>query len=333
MKKIAINGLGRIGRMSLQAIFKRKLPLQIVAINDLASPDVLAHLLEFDSTFGRFEAEISFTKNSLTVNGQEIKVFSEYKAENLPWKELEIETVLECTGVFRTREKAQKHLYAGSKRVIISAPAKDQIDATFVIGVNEHKFEKEKHFIISNASCTTNCLAPALKVLHENFKVEKGSLTTIHSFTSDQRLLDAPHSDLRRARSATLSMIPTSTGAAKAIAKIIPSLDGKLNGIAVRVPTATVSLVDLTVQTEKALSKEEVNEVFKKASENNLSGILGFETRPLVSRDFRMDSRSCIIDAQITKVTGNNLVKVLAWYDNEWGYANRLVELAQMICQ
>jgi glyceraldehyde 3-phosphate dehydrogenase len=333
MKKIAINGFGRIGRMALQAIKQRKLDFKIVAINDLADPETLAHLLEFDSTYGSFGERISFSDNSLTIDGEEIPVFSKRNPEDLPWGELEVDVALECTGVFRHREKAKMHLNAGAKRVLISAPAKDKVDGTFVLGVNEGDFDPDKHFIVSNASCTTNCLAPVAKVLDQEFRIKKGLMTTIHSYTGDQRILDAPHKDLRRARAAALSMIPTTTGAAKAVALVLPRLDGKLNGMAVRVPTPTVSLVDLTVEIENRATKEEINAAFEKAANNELSGILGYETRPLVSIDYKMDSRSSIIDAQSTQVVGGNLTKVIAWYDNEWGYANRLVDLAGHIAR
>lgn len=328
MKKIAINGFGRIGRMALSAIIKRKMNLEVVAINDLAPAETLAHLFEFDSTYGRFDGEVSHTEDSLIVNGKKIAVYTEKDPTQLPWKDLEIDVVLECTGFFCTRESASMHLQAGAKRVILSAPAKGDIDGTFVMGVNEGDFDPIKHFIISNASCTTNGLAPVAKVLDENFGIEKGLMTTIHSYTGDQRLLDAPHKDLRRARSAGLSMVPTTTGAAKAVGLVLPHLLGKLNGCSIRVPTPTVSLVDLTVELKNASSVEAINVAFKKASENELAGILGYEERPLVSIDFKMDARSSIVDAASTQLIGNNMVKVLAWYDNEWGYANRLVDLA-----
>lgn len=331
MKKIAINGFGRIGRMALSAIVKRKMNLEVVAINDLAPPATLAHLLAFDSTFGHFGGEVSATENAIVVNGKQIPIYSEKDPARLPWKDLGVDIVLECTGFFCKREDAARHLDAGAKRVIISAPGKGEVDGTFVMGVNESKFDPEKHRVISNASCTTNCLAPLAKVLHEKFGIEKGLMTTIHSYTGDQRLLDAPHNDLRRARAACLSMVPTTTGAAKAVSLVLPELLGKLNGYSLRVPTPTVSIVDLTVILNRATSKEEVNEVLKKASENDLAGILGFEERPLVSCDYKMDSRSSIVDAEFTSVIGGNLVKVLAWYDNEWGYSNRLVELAQFV--
>jgi len=317
--------------MALRAIFERGVGLQVAAINDLSPPATLAHLLQFDSTFGRFSKSVSFTENSLIVDGQEIKTFAQRDPEVLPWGDLKIDCVLECTGIFRTRETAAKHLRAGARRVAISAPAKDKVDATFVMGVNEHEFNREKHFVVSNASCTTNCLAPVAKVLHENFKIKKGLMTTVHAFTGDQRILDASHQDLRRARAAGLSMIPTTTGAAKAVALVLPELTGKLNGFAIRVPTPTVSVVDLTVELDKMTDAAEINEILQKAAEKEMAGILGFEERPLVSSDFKMDSRSSIVDGQFTTVIGGNLAKVLAWYDNEWGYANRLVELAAKV--
>jgi len=331
MKKIAINGFGRIGRMAARAIFERKINLQIAAINDPSPVETLAHLLEFDSTFGKFGAEISFGENFLKIGKTEIPVFAERDPQNLPWKDLKIDTVLECTGIFRTRETAAKHLSAGAKRVVISAPAKDKVDATFVLGVNENEFDPDRHKIISNASCTTNCLAPIAKVLHENFKIKNGLMTTTHAYTGDQKLLDAAHPDLRRARAAALSMIPTTTGAARAVALVLPDLTGKLNGMAVRVPTPTVSLVDLTVELERTTDAAQINHKLKLAAEREMAGILGFEERPLVSCDFKMDSRSSIVDAASTLVAGGNLAKVLAWYDNEWGYSNRLVELAELV--
>ncbi|MCT4592166.1 MAG: type I glyceraldehyde-3-phosphate dehydrogenase [Candidatus Gracilibacteria bacterium] len=331
MKKIAINGFGRIGRMAFSSIIKKQLELDVVAINDLAHPSVLAHLFEFDSTFGRFEGKISYTDNSLIINDKEILVFSERDPADLPWGDLEIDVVLECTGFFTKKEDAIKHINQGAKRVVISAPAKGDIDGTFVMGVNDNEFDPEKHFVVSNASCTTNCLAPVAKVIDENFGIVKGLMTTIHSYTGDQRLLDAPHKDMRRARSACLSMVPTTTGAAKAVSLVLPQLKGKLNGYAIRIPTPTVSLVDLTVELSKKATPNEINEAIKNASENELSGILGFEPRPLVSIDYKMDSRSSIVDAEFTNIIGGNMAKILTWYDNEWGYSNRLVELARKI--
>lgn len=327
MTKIAINGFGRIGRMAVRSIISNDLPLEIAAINDLTDNKTLAHLFEFDSTFGRYHVDVSYDDSSITIDGKKIAVFSEKDPSALPWKDLGVETVLECTGVFRKRAGMQKHIDAGAKRVILSAPAKDEIDATFVLGVNENEYDPEKHFLVSNASCTTNCLAPFAKVVHESFGIVKGLMTTIHSYTGDQRLLDAPHSDLRRARSAACSMVPTTTGAAKAVGLVLPDLKGKLNGFAVRVPTPNVSLVDLTVQLKKEASAEEINASLQKASEGELKGVLGYEERPLVSHDYVGENCSSVVDAQSTMVQGD-MAKVVAWYDNEWGYASRLVDLA-----
>ena len=332
MTKIAINGFGRIGRMAARAIIEKGLPLEIVAVNDLTDTGTLAHLFEFDSTFGTFNGSVSHTDDSITINGNQIKAFAEKDPAALPWADLGVEIVLECTGIFRKRDGADKHLAAGAKRVIISAPAKGEIDETFVIGVNEKSYDPSKHEIISNASCTTNGLAPVAKVLHENFGIVNGLMTTIHSYTGDQRLLDAPHSDLRRARAANLSMVPTSTGAAKAVGLVIPELKGKLNGLAIRVPTPDVSVVDLTVNLEKEATADEINAALKAASQGELKGILGYEERPLVSRDFLGDDRSTIVDGQSTATMGN-MAKLLAWYDNEWGYALRLAELAVIVSQ
>lgn len=330
MTKIAINGFGRIGRMALHAIINKNLPLEVVAINDLADTATLAHLFHYDSTFGVFHGDVQSDEKSITINGKKILVFAEKDPEVLSWKDLDIEIVLECTGFFCKKEGAEKHIKAGAKRVIISAPGKGEIDGTFVIGVNDKTFDPAKHFIISNASCTTNGLAPVAKVLHESFGIVNGLMTTIHSFTGDQRLLDAPHKDLRRARNATSSMVPTTTGAAKAVGLVIPELKGKLNGFAVRVPTPDVSVVDLTVNLEREATAEEINAAFLKASENELKGILGYEARPLVSRDFLGDDRSTIVDGMST-VTIGKMAKILAWYDNEWGYALRLAELASIV--
>jgi len=327
MTRIALNGFGRIGRMALKSILERNLDLEVVAINDLTDNETLAHLFAFDSTFGRFDGTVSAETDSLSINGKKIPVFSERDPENLPWKDLKVDIVLECTGFFRTREGAGKHISAGAKRVIISAPGKDAIDGTFVMGVNEKDFNPEKDFIISNASCTTNCLAPVVKVLDEAFGIKEGLMTTIHSFTNDQSTLDAPHKDLRRARTASASMIPTTTGAAKAVALVLPQLEGKLNGMAIRVPTEDVSLVDLCIHLNKKASAEEINAALSKAANTSLKGILDVETRPLVSRDFLKNSFSSIVDAPSTMVMGD-MVKVLSWYDNEWGYASRLCDLA-----
>lgn len=328
MKKIAINGFGRIGRMVLRALIENHSgKYDIVGINDLTDCASLGHLFQYDSTYGEFNGSIEVEGEELIINGDRVKVFSERDPENLPWKDLEVDVVLECTGFFRTRETMQKHITAGAKKVVLSAPAKDEIDATIVLGVNDNDYDESKHNLISNASCTTNCLAPVAKVLNDEFGIVRGLMTTIHAYTGDQKILDAPHSDLRRARSAGQSMIPTTTGAAKAVALVIPELEGKLNGMAIRIPTPTVSLVDLTVELEKSTSKEEINEALQKASEGKLKGILGVEEKPLVSKDFQANSNSSIVDALSTQVMGGNFVKVLAWYDNEWGYSNRLADL------
>jgi len=330
-KRIAINGFGRIGRMVLRVLMEHHSDsIEVVAINDLASLTDIAHLFEFDSTYGRWKGSVDCTENTLRINGSSIHVYSKKDPENLPWKDLEIDTVLECTGVFRTREGMQKHITAGAKKVLLSAPAKGDIDGTFVVGVNEDTYNPKTHILVSNASCTTNCLAPVAKVLHTSFGIISGLMTTIHSYTGDQRILDSPHKDLRRARSAGQNIIPTTTGAAKAVALVLPELKGKLNGMAFRVPTATVSVVDLVVQLEKKASAEEVNKALCSASLNELQGILGYEEKPLVSKDFLQESRSSIVDASLTQDMGNGLVKIVAWYDNEWGYSCRL---ADMVCK
>jgi glyceraldehyde 3-phosphate dehydrogenase len=338
MPKIAINGFGRIGRQALRIMLKKYPEVEVVAINDLTDNGTLAHLLQFDSTYGEYEHEVKLAGGDrLTVEGcpggKSIQVFSEKDPLNLPWEDLGVDVVLESTGVFVTKEGAGKHLQAGAKRVIISAPAKDEIDGTFVIGVNEQKYDPEKHRIISNASCTTNCLAPVAKIIHDAFGIEKGLMTTIHSYTNDQSILDLPHKDLRRARSAMLSLIPTTTGAAKAVGMVIPELKGKLNGLSIRVPTPTVSIVDLVCTVNRPVTKEEVNEVLKAKAQGELKHILRYEDRPLVSIDYRQSPYSAIIDALSTDVIGENMVKILAWYDNEWGYANRYVDLCVLIAQ
>lgn len=330
MTKIAINGFGRIGRMALRSIIQNDIPVEVVAINDLTDNGTLAHMFEFDSTFGRFNGDVSHDEDSITINGKKMMAFAERNPEDLPWGDLGIDIVLECTGVFRTREGMEKHITAGAKRVILSAPAKSEIDATFVMGVNHTDYNPETDKIISNASCTTNCLAPVAQVVDEAFGIEKGLMTTIHSYTGDQRILDAPHRDLRRARSAAESIIPTTTGAAKAVGLVLPQLAGKLNGFAIRVPTPNVSVVDLTVELKKEASAEEINTALKNASNGELQGVLGFETRPLVSRDFLGENNSSVVDGMSTMTMGN-MAKVVAWYDNEWGYATRLVELAAYV--
>lgn len=332
---IAINGFGRIGRQCYRIIAEKHPNLNVVLINDLTDNATLAHLLEFDSTYGRFNAEVTYNDDSLTTKYGTTTLTAIKDPTQLPHDELNIDIVLECTGVFRTREQAALHLQAGAKRVIMSAPAKDEVDGTFCIGVNEDEYNPDTMQVISNASCTTNCLAPMAKVLHEALGIEHGFMTTIHSYTNDQQLLDLPHSDLRRARAAAVNMIPTTTGAAKAVGLVLPELAGKLDGLSVRVPTQTGSITDLTVQVSKTTTAEEVNALFKAAAESPaLAGILGYEDRPLVQNDYVQDSRSCIIDGLCTKVhtEGNaTIVKVFGWYDNEWGYSNRLVELAELI--
>ncbi len=329
--KVGINGFGRIGRLVFKAAIEENAKdIEIVAVNDLTDAKTLAHLLKYDSTFGRFKGTVVAKETSLIVNGKEIKVFSQKDPALIPWKEVGVKVVIESTGRFTDAEKAKAHMAGGATKVIISAPAKNE-DGTFVMGVNEDKYDPKKHNIISNASCTTNGLAPLAKVLLDNFGIKSGIMTTIHSYTNDQVILDFPHKDLRRARAACLSMIPTSTGAAKAIGLVIPELKGKMDGLAVRVPTPDVSLVDLTIETEKPVTAADVNAALKKASQTpRLKGILSVSEEPLVSIDFKGDKTSSIIDAEQTKVMGN-LVKVLAWYDNEWAYSCRVVDLCSYI--
>jgi len=331
MINIAINGFGRIGRQVLRIIIEKHPNLRVVAINDLTDGPTLAHLFEFDSTYGVFDAEAEYKDGKLVTKHGAIELTAEKDPSVLQLKRLKVDIMLECTGKFAKREEAAIHLKAGAKKVIISAPGKDKVDGTFVIGVNEKTYDPKKMDVISNASCTTNCLAPMAKVLHDVFGIEYGLMTTIHSYTNDQKLLDLPHKDLRRARAAAINMIPTSTGAAKAIGLVIPELQGKMNGVSIRVPTPTGSITDLTVVTKKTATAEAVNAAFEKAAKGAMKGILGIEKRPLVLQDFVGDSRSCIVDAALTQAIGNNLVKVFGWYDNEWGYSCRLVELAEFI--
>ena len=327
--RIAINGFGRIGRCVLRALFARENSgLEIVAINDLTTPSTLAHLLKYDSVHGRFAGEVSATDESLTVNGKTIKVIAERDPAKLPWKENEVDIVFECTGLFVDGDKARAHVQAGAQRVIISAPGKGNVDATFAVGVNHETFDPAKHQVVSNASCTTNCLSPVAKVLDEVFGIDSGLMTTIHAMTNDQRILDLPHKDLRRARAAGESMIPTTTGAAKAVGLVLPQLQGRLNGFAVRVPTKNVSMVDLSVVLNKDVTKESVNEALIAASNGPLKGILGTSSEPLVSIDFNGNPHSSVVDLSLTDVMGTRLAKVVAWYDNEWGYSNRCVDLA-----
>ncbi len=323
--KVGINGFGRIGRNFFRASSGIK-DFEIVAINDLTDSKTLAHLLKYDSVHGIFKADIGYAGDTLTVNGKTIKVFAQTEPEKIPWQDLGVEIVLEATGRFTDRAGASKHLRGGVKYAIISAPAKEP-DVTVCMGVNEGMLDKKAHKIISNASCTTNCLAPVAKVLHKEFGIVKGFMTTIHSYTNDQRILDLPHKDLRRARAAALNMIPTTTGAAKAVGLVLPELKGKLDGIAIRVPTANVSLVDLVAEVSSDVTVEEVNQALKRASEGPLKGIMEYSEEPLVSTDLNGNPHSAIVDATLTAVIDKRMVKVFAWYDNEWGYSNRLKDL------
>jgi len=332
MARVAINGFGRIGRNALRAYLEHPVSgVEIVAINDpLQSIDVSAHLLKYDSILGELKHEISHDDSHLIVDGKKIHFSAEKDPASCPWKSLSVDIVLECSGVFTEAAKARGHISAGAKKVLISAPAKDE-DITIVIGVNDKQYDPEKHHIISNASCTTNCLAPVAKVIDDAFGIECGLMTTIHSYTLDQRLLDTAHKDLRRARAAALSMIPSSTGAAKAIGLVLPHLKGKLNGFAMRVPTPNVSVVDLVATTKKPVSVEAVNKALREAAGNGMKHVLAFCETPLVSSDFGGNRLSSIVDAELTMCVSENMVKVLAWYDNEWGYSNRLVELAGIV--
>ncbi|MBI4868446.1 MAG: type I glyceraldehyde-3-phosphate dehydrogenase [Candidatus Wallbacteria bacterium] len=327
--KVAINGFGRIGRQAFQAALRYP-EIEFVGINDIDTPQMLAHLLKYDSVHGRFAGEVKTDGNALVVNGKKIQVTAEKDPANLPWKALGVDCVIESTGRFTDREPASKHLAAGAKKVLISAPAKNP-DLTVVMGVNEKAYEPASHHILSNASCTTNCLAPVAKVLLEKFGIERGIMTTIHSYTNDQRILDLPHSDFRRARAAAVSMIPTTTGAAKAVSLVLPELKGKMDGMAIRVPTPNVSVVDLSVVTKAPVTAEAVNAAMKEAAEGPLRGILAYVSEPLVSVDFNHDPHSSNFDAQATMVVGGNLLKVLSWYDNEWGYSNRVADLIHYI--
>ena len=329
--KVGINGFGRIGRMVLRAAYKRD-DIEFLAINDLTDPNTLAHLLKYDSVHGILKADIKVDENNIIFNGKSIRVISEKDPGNLPWKDLGVDIVFESTGLFRDRSQASKHLDAGAKKVIISAPAPDP-DITLVIGVNHEQYDPKNHHIISNASCTTNSLAPICKVLLDKFGIKKGLMTTIHSYTTDQRLLDFPHKDLRRARAAAVSMIPTTTGAAKAVSLVIPELAGKMNGMALRVPTPNVSLTDLVVQLSRPASAQEVNKAFEEASQGSMKGIIEYSNEPLVSIDFNGITASTAVDALSTMSIGEDMVKILAWYDNEFGYANRLVDLAVYIAK
>jgi len=329
--KVGINGFGRIGRNIMRAAMGDS-GIDIVAVNDLTNAATLAHLLKYDSILGNLKADISASGDKITVNKDEFQVLSIKDPAQLPWKSLGVDVVFESTGIFTNREGAEKHLAAGAKKVVITAPAKGP-DLTVVLGVNEDKYDPAKHHIISNASCTTNCLAPIAKVLHESFGIRKGWMTTVHSYTNDQQLLDLPHKDLRRARAAALSIIPTTTGAATAVGEVLPELKGRLDGISMRVPTPNVSVVDLAVLVDKKTTKEEVNAAFKTAADGKLQGILEYCQEPLVSIDFRGNPRSSIVDAPYTSVMDSDFIKVLAWYDNEWGYSNRCVDLIRYLAK
>ena len=326
MLKVGINGFGRIGRLSMRASLNQD-KVKVVAINDLSENNTLAHLLKYDSVYGILNADIKSDDEGFMINGERIRVFSEREPAKLLWKDAGVDVVIEATGIFRKREAAAAHLSAGAKRVIITAPA--AVDIVIVLGVNGHLYDPDKHFIISNASCTTNALAPLVKVMHENFGVKKGLMNTTHSYTNDQQLLDFPHSDLRRCRAAALSMIPTSTGAAKTVGEVIPEMKGRIDGLAIRVPTPTVSLVDFVAELEKETTVDAINAAFIKAASG--SPYLAFSDEPLVSADYKGNSYSSTVDGQSTMVIGNNLARVLAWYDNEWAYSCRVIDLAAMI--
>ncbi|MDD5569992.1 MAG: type I glyceraldehyde-3-phosphate dehydrogenase [Bacteroidales bacterium] len=329
--KIAINGFGRIGRITFRALLKKS-NIDVVAINDLTDSNTLAHLLKYDSIHGRFPGDIAVEGEYLIVNGKKIKIYAERDPANLPWKALGVPIVIESTGVFRNREKMSKHLQAGAQKVILSVPAdsKEDVDITVVLGVNDNMLKKE-HQLISNASCTTNCLAPIAKVLNDNFGIVRGLMNTIHSYTNDQVILDFPHKDLRRGRAAAMSIIPTKTGAAKAVALVIPELDKKLDGFAMRVPTPDGSVVDLTCELQKAATKEEINAAMKKAAEGQMKGILEYCVDPIVSCDIIGNTHSSVFDSKLTQVIGDNFIKVISWYDNEVGYSNRLADLSEKV--
>lgn len=330
--RVAINGFGRIGRNFLRCWSGRENSnLEIVAINTTSDPRSNAHLLKYDSMLGRFHADISADDDSITVNGNRMKCCFDRDPLKLPWGDMGIDLVIESTGVFISDEGASKHIQAGAKKVLITAPGKGDKVGTFVMGVNDHEYAHDKWDILSNASCTTNCLAPFAKVLNDNFGIVKGTMTTTHSYTGDQRLLDASHRDLRRARAAAINIVPTSTGAAKAVGIVLPELKGKLNGIALRVPTPNVSVVDLVINVEKATIADQVNEVLKAAAEGSMKGIIKYTDEPLVSSDHAGTDESCIIDSSLTMVMGGDMVKVVAWYDNEWGYSQRVVDLAELV--
>lgn len=329
--KVGINGFGRIGRNVFRVIAERE-GIDVVAINDLTDARTLSILLKYDSVHGRFNGEVGTKDNALVVKGKEIRLTKERDPASLPWKKLGVEVVIESTGIFTTKADCEKHLEAGAKKVILSAPAKDQLDATIVMGINDNDLKPE-HKIVSNASCTTNCLGPLVKVINDSFGIEKGLMTTIHAYTNDQKVADLMHSDLRRARAAAINIIPTTTGAAKAIGEVIPELKGKLDGMAMRVPVANGSVTDLVASVKKSVSIEEINNVIKATSENELKGILEYCEDPIVSSDIIDNAHSCIFDSLSTYVIGDNLIKVIGWYDNEWGYSNRMVDLTERIAK
>jgi glyceraldehyde 3-phosphate dehydrogenase len=328
--RVGINGFGRIGRQSLKAIIERTEGVEVVAINDLVETELNALLFRYDSTYGRYPGTVDHTEDSLIVDGREIRVLKEKDPAALPWKDMGVDIVIESTGLFTDAEKARAHLDAGARKVIISAPAKNE-DVTIVLGVNEGSYDPASHDIISNASCTTNCLAPVAKVVHDDWGITYGLMNTIHSYTNDQRVLDVAHKDPRRARAAALNIIPTTTGAARALALVIPELKGRFDGFSLRVPTPTVSVVDFTAQLEKPATAEEINEAFRAAADDRMKGILGVSDEPLVSMDFKGDARSAIVDSPSTMVIGEKLVKVVAWYDNEWGYSCRVADLVAYV--
>jgi glyceraldehyde 3-phosphate dehydrogenase len=333
MTRVAINGFGRIGRNVFRIIASRPdTAIRVVAINDLSDDDILAYLLEYDSVMGRFDQEVTVSDGIMKVGDHDVKMLMERDPAQLPWDELDVDVVIEATGVFRDRASLQKHLDAGAKRVILTVPSKDKIDETIVLGVNDGELDADD-LIVSNASCTTNCLAPLAKVLDDEFGIKKGVMTTVHAYTNDQRLADVPHKDLRRSRAATENIIPTTTGAAKAVGEVLPNLDGKLDGMAMRVPVADGSTVDLVVELEKDVTIEEVNAAIKKAAEGELAGIMEYTEDPIVSTDIIGNPHSSIFDASGTQVMGNNLVKVMSWYDNEWGYSNRVVDLIERLAE
>ncbi|NLC63931.1 MAG: type I glyceraldehyde-3-phosphate dehydrogenase [Thermoanaerobacterales bacterium] len=331
--RIGINGFGRIGRNVLKAALNKHDDMQVIAINDLYDTRTLAHLFKYDSVFGTFDGEVEPKDSSITVNGKEIKVFAEKDPADIPWKDLGVEIVVESSGVFTAKDKAIRHIQSGgAKKVVISAPAKGE-DITIVMGVNEDQYNPKEHHVISNASCTTNCLAPVAKVLMDNFGISKGLMNTIHSYTNDQRILDLPHRDLRRARAAAVNIIPTTTGAAKAVALVIPELKGKLNGFALRIPTSAVSVVDLTCLLQKSATAEQINDAMREASESRLKGILGYSEEPLVSMDYKGSELSSVVDGLSTMVIKDDLIKVVSWYDNEWGYSHRVMDLVRFISE